>query len=165
MKFDCKAYRKGVQKFAEAAGVDEKHREKFAKIVIRESEMAARQVKDAGLTEELTKQASTEETTDLEKAILKVAADSDSEEDDEDDDSESEKSAASMESGQGAAGREALAKRFYDGNEFDHSACVNAIGDESFVDDPDAYCRDLAKLVGRGQEATRGPREGKEPGE
>lgn len=65
----------------------------------------------------------------------------------------------------GHAGRQALAERFYAGGEFDHSACVAAIRDEGFTDDPHAYCRALARLVGRGREATRGEREGKQPGE
>ncbi len=62
----------------------------------------------------------------------------------------------------GYAGRKELAKRFLDGGEFDNSACMNAMEDEDFVDDPAAYCRSLASLVGRSHEATRGEDEGEQ---
>jgi len=65
----------------------------------------------------------------------------------------------------GREGRIALAKRFYHDGEFHHTECVEAIRDEGFTDDPHAFCRALASLVGREREATRGPREGKVPGE
>lgn len=64
----------------------------------------------------------------------------------------------------GRKGRIALAQRFLEGGSFEHEKCTAAMKDEG-VDNPDAFCRALSSLVGREREATRGPREGKIPGE